>query len=567
MSGLKRHWVCIDGRCVHYRRGGDGPTLLLLHGSPQSSSALINLAEGLSGRFCVIVPDNPGNGLSDALGSPSEDPLDYARALLALMDALGLARAAAYGFHTGAVIAAAAAGLAPARFSALALEGLPVWTRDERTDLLANYLPPHPPQWDGGHLWWAWMRLEQQTMYFPWYAQGLQHRLPGGRGTPERIHANLIDLLDAGEAYRPLYAAAFRADGEALAQGFSGPRLVFAISSDPLAGHLDRLQQQDPSLQIQFCSDRRDADAAIAAFLAAHPAQPAPAPPRSGADRDGLSRGFAKIAAPPEAPAGPLTRVQALAWRGSLTGAGRPLILLHDAGGSSRLWTDHLGEIAQHRPVLAVDLPGHGWSHETDWPTRSDDGVDGVAEALQPAIRDMGFETAAVAGLHLGGQIALALQAASPTAGGAAIIGAPHYTAAERRHFAAHYPPQVGVSPDGGHVLRAWRFVRLQALAFPWFDPSPQAALCPSADALDPQVLHRRAVDLLKAGVNADRAYLSQFAYHTKAAVHRTRAHLLRWQQDPLCQPDRIAALAPDSVADLPAHQGDWARVLAHWRR
>jgi pimeloyl-ACP methyl ester carboxylesterase len=231
------------------------------------------------------------------------------------------------------------------------------------------------------------------------------------------------------------------------------------------------------------------------------------------------------------------------------------------------LWTGGLGEIAQHRPVLAIDLPGHGWSRETNWPSRSDDGVEIVAAALRPTIRDLGLETAAVAGLHVGGQIALALQTATSTAGGAAIIGAPHYTPAERRRFARHYPPRVGVSPDGGHVLRAWRCVRLQALAFPWFDPSPQAALCPASDALDLQVLHRRAVDLLKAGVNADRAYLSQFAYPTKPAVHRTRAPILRWLQDPLCQPDRIAALAPDAIVDLPARPRDWAAVLAQWRR
>ncbi|MCA8832007.1 alpha/beta fold hydrolase [Hymenobacter pini] len=41
-------------------------------------------------------------------------------------------------------------------------------------------------------------------------------------------------------------------------------------------------------------------------------------------------------------------------------GSGRPLLLIHGIGGSWRSWNPILKELAAHREVLAVDLPGHG---------------------------------------------------------------------------------------------------------------------------------------------------------------------------------------------------------------
>jgi len=44
------------------------------------------------------------------------------------------------------------------------------------------------------------------------------------------------------------------------------------------------------------------------------------------------------------------------------TGSGKPLLLIHGLGGSSRSWNTILPAIAQAREVIAVDLPGHGRS-------------------------------------------------------------------------------------------------------------------------------------------------------------------------------------------------------------
>jgi pimeloyl-ACP methyl ester carboxylesterase len=538
-----------------------------LHGSPQSSAALAARIASLAQRFCVIAPDNPGNGLSDPLLEQSQDPKDYARAVLAFMDALGLSTAGLYGFHTGAVIAAAVGAMAPRRISALALDGLPVWTPQERAELLAHYLPPHPPRWDGGHLWWAWMRLEEQSLFFPWHQHDGAHRLASARAAPERIHANLLDLLDAGDSYRPLYASAFVAEGDTLARGYEGPRLIFAVGGDPLGAHLARLAQLGANATIAHYPDAASADAALTEFFSRHPTQMAPQAPVTGEDGQGLTRGFVEAAPIRAHTPEQCAPAQRIAWRGRMSGAGRPLVLLHDAGGSSHLWASGLAAIAARRPVLALDLPGHGWSRDAVWSVSGEGGVECMARALRPAIESLGVAEAAVTGFHLGGQIALALKARPGLVAKAALIGAPHYSPAEQRIFAAHYPPRAGLSPDGAHVLRAWRYVRLQALGFPWFDTSPEAVRRPPADHLDPEALHRRAIDLLTAGDNADRALLCQFAYPTFGFTERAQAQVFRWPHDPLSAPERVAELRPRAVMDLPADRSRWAQVFADWER
>ena len=54
----------INGLRVHYRIGGAGPPLLLLHGWGGSSASFASVAPELQERFTVIAPDLPGFGLS-----------------------------------------------------------------------------------------------------------------------------------------------------------------------------------------------------------------------------------------------------------------------------------------------------------------------------------------------------------------------------------------------------------------------------------------------------------------------------------------------------------------------
>lgn len=295
----QRGAVRVNGRPLHYRRAGQSgaPVAILLHGSPESASALHPIAGRLADRFDVIGIDTPGNGLSAPLrhpdpehpdyahlDHPAPERADYARHLLAFMDAFGIARAGLYGFHTGAGTAMVAATLAPERVSALALDGYAVWTEAERADLVSRYCIVYPPVWDGSHLAQTWARLEEQTIFFPWNTPRLNARmfLPP---TPIDIRLRrLRDWLTAWDSYPAPYLAAFRAVGQDGPDRVEVPTLIGAMGRDPLSVHLGRLTDVPPHVRLVNWGDDRDqALAEMTAHLTAHPGEPANRPDPSDA--------------------------------------------------------------------------------------------------------------------------------------------------------------------------------------------------------------------------------------------------------------------------------------------
>ncbi len=45
-----------------------------------------------------------------------------------------------------------------------------------------------------------------------------------------------------------------------------------------------------------------------------------------------------------------------------VTGQGEPLVMLHGWGMHGGLWSGAAEQLSQHFTVMAVDLPGHGYS-------------------------------------------------------------------------------------------------------------------------------------------------------------------------------------------------------------
>ena len=105
-------------------RSGSGPPLWLLHGFPDTVAGFTEIAGPLrDAGFTVLVPALPGY-------PPSGPAADYrtpmlARALLALIDAQGVAPIRLYGHDWGAVLGYALAALAPARIARLAVGAVP----------------------------------------------------------------------------------------------------------------------------------------------------------------------------------------------------------------------------------------------------------------------------------------------------------------------------------------------------------------------------------------------------------------------------------------------------------
>lgn len=111
------------GRKVHVIETGEGPPLVLLHGSSTSALLLLPLLERLDGVRAIAV-DRPGFGLSEPIDVPPERFADATVEWLdSLLDALGLDVTALLGNSMGGVWALWYALAHPERVSRLVLLG------------------------------------------------------------------------------------------------------------------------------------------------------------------------------------------------------------------------------------------------------------------------------------------------------------------------------------------------------------------------------------------------------------------------------------------------------------
>ena len=97
--------VTLQGGDLHYHEAGEGPPLLLLHGSGPGVSGWANFGANLeffANSHRVIVPDLPGYGKTPA--SLGASPPETVGVVIQLMDALGIERADVIGNSFGGII-------------------------------------------------------------------------------------------------------------------------------------------------------------------------------------------------------------------------------------------------------------------------------------------------------------------------------------------------------------------------------------------------------------------------------------------------------------------------------
>lgn len=267
-------------RIVHFRRLSrpGAPVAVLVHGSPESASAVHGMARALAPWFDVIAIDTPGNGLSSPLPVPHPESSDYAAELLEILTDLGVTTFGIYGFHSGAATAMQVALQQPQRVRALALDGYPVWTEAERQDLVSRYCEVYPPTWNGSHLTQTWARLEEQLRFFPWNTPAIDARMnlpPTPIATRMR---RLRDWLTAWDSYPAPYLAAFRFEGEQPLLNVEVPTLMGAMGADPLRKHFSRMPPLGSNIQrADWGEDAAGAVEQIVAHLRAFTGAPAPA--------------------------------------------------------------------------------------------------------------------------------------------------------------------------------------------------------------------------------------------------------------------------------------------------
>jgi pimeloyl-ACP methyl ester carboxylesterase len=142
----------------------------------------------LAAHHRVIAVDTPGYGASDPVpGQP--EIADYATALTAVLDELGIAKAIVVGHHTGALVAVEMAAANPKRVDRLALSG-PIYMDAETRARLRPLFDQWRVQADGSHLKKKWDAMHA------WLPR------------PELVQRFVVDLFRAGETREQGHLAA-----------------------------------------------------------------------------------------------------------------------------------------------------------------------------------------------------------------------------------------------------------------------------------------------------------------------------------------------------------------------
>jgi 3-oxoadipate enol-lactonase len=115
---------------LHYLEAGSGRPLILLHSNGNSAYEYDELIKLIAPRARVIAWDQPGHGDSEPIARHTRVE-EYADAVVALMDALGLATASVMGSSIGGAIAADLGARHAARIEKLFVVEAPVRTADE----------------------------------------------------------------------------------------------------------------------------------------------------------------------------------------------------------------------------------------------------------------------------------------------------------------------------------------------------------------------------------------------------------------------------------------------------
>lgn len=92
------------------------------------------------------------------------------------------------------------------------------------------------------------------------------------------------------------------------------------------------------------------------------------------------------------------------------TGEGQPLLFIHGLGSSTREWEPQVAEFAKQFRVITFDLRGHGQSDKPPGPYS----IPLFAADAAGLLRALGFQSAHVVGLSLGGGVAMQLALDAP---------------------------------------------------------------------------------------------------------------------------------------------------------
>lgn len=125
ISGLKARILVAGQHEIHYLTGGQGSTVVLLHGIFAEKDHWVDFSRGLVDDFQCVIPDMAGFGDSTRIETLSYDYASQVEYLREFLDALKLNSVHLVGNSMGGTVAAVFANTYPHRVKSVALVGAP----------------------------------------------------------------------------------------------------------------------------------------------------------------------------------------------------------------------------------------------------------------------------------------------------------------------------------------------------------------------------------------------------------------------------------------------------------
>jgi abhydrolase domain-containing protein 6 len=137
--------VTVGSHQVQYLAGGQGETVVLLHGIFAEKDHWVDFARPLTARYRIIAPDLPGFGESGRFASESYDYSAQVERLAAFLDAINVKRAHLAGNSMGGTIATLFALRYPDRVLSVGLIGAPHGINTPTASAMDKLIDAHQP--------------------------------------------------------------------------------------------------------------------------------------------------------------------------------------------------------------------------------------------------------------------------------------------------------------------------------------------------------------------------------------------------------------------------------------
>ena len=216
------------------------------------------------------------------------------------------------------------------------------------------------------------------------------------------------------------------------------------------------------------------------------------------------------------------------------TGSGPVAVLLPAFPWSAGSLAPLARALADELTVVVMDLPGCGNSG----PLSGSPGLADYADAVAENLGALGIDRCHLYGTDTGAQVAHEVAVRHPGRVADVVLDQlPLLEDSQRSELAERFCPRFDPSWDGAHIAAIWWWCREQSLFRPWYQPGAATRL--DADEPAPDILQRRAADVLRAGNGYGDGLRAAFAHSSASSLGQLEVPwtLVTSPADPLTPP------------------------------